>query len=182
MAAPAEMTAFALPTLRRRIRLAAPPSLVFGLISAVVLLASVGFGLWSKGFAAFPRTVVALAVLSLPPALVGMLAAYLIDCLLPAAGRAARGLLMAFAILCVGPGASAAFFNIAYRFDYPSDLAPVWTKVGLHEAVWTAISTTYLYLIAAPLLYWPWSLVAAIALATAYAAAPPAMGRFARRH
>ena len=52
---------------------------------------------------------------------------------------------------------------------------------GTTEDVWTAIATAYLFLISAPLLYWPWAPLAALALALAYAWRRPAMGRFEHR-
>jgi hypothetical protein len=171
------------PTLRRRLRAAVGPSLLFGGACALVLLLAVGFSLYSKGFAPFfTRTGIALLVLALPPALVAALAAYLIDCLLPHARKVARGLLMGFALIALGSGASAAAFNLVYRLTYPGEFAPFLSKAGLHEAIWTGISTTYLFLISAPLLYWPWGLIAALALAAAFALRRPAMGRFAHHH
>ncbi len=172
------------PTLRRRLRAAVGPSLLFGGTCAFVLLPAVGYSLYFKGFAPYlTRTGIALLVLALPPAIVAALAAFLIDCLLPVASRVRRGLLMAFALIVLGPGASIGFFNLAYRLAYPGEFDPVWTKAGLHDVVWTAIATAYLFLISAPLLYWPWALYAALALAVAFALRRPAMGRFARhRH
>ena len=171
------------PTLRRRLRAAVAPSVLFGAACALVLLLAVAYSLYAKGFApSFTRTALALVVLALPPVLVAALAAWLIDCLLPVAGRVARGLLMGCAIIVLGPGASIGLFNLAYMLTYPAGFDPIWTKAGLHDVVWTAIATAYLFLISAPLLYWPWALYAALALAVAFAWLRPAMGRFARHH
>jgi hypothetical protein len=157
------------PPFRRRLRSAVWPAVRFALLCALAFLVAVALSLRAHGFAPLPRTGIALAVLALPPALVGGVAAWAFDVVLPRAGRIARGIQMGFTLSLVGPAASAAVFGLVYRVAYPDAFADFWTKAGLHETIWTAISTTYLYLIAGPKLYLPWTPVAVLALLVAYA-------------
>jgi hypothetical protein len=157
------------PTLGARLRLAFVPNLRFALASALVLLIAIGASLYANGYAAQPRTGIALAILTLPPAVVAGIAGYVIDAAIPRAGRIARGFSMAFALATFGVLASAGVFSLAYRATYPVAFQPIWTDIGFHQLAWTGIATLYLFAVTGVRLLLPWGPVAAIGLAAWYA-------------
>ncbi len=169
------MTGPHVPSLAARLRPALGPAVTFAAIAAATLLAAIGTSLHIRGFAPLPRTGVALLVLAVPPALAGGVLSCVIDVLLPRAGRTRRGIGMLAGLATIGLAASIAVFALVYRDAYPEEFAPLLSMAGLHEAVWTVISATYLFLVFAPALYLPLGPVAVLALATLYALRRPSL-------
>lgn len=157
------------PSIRHRLRTAFRPAIGFALICAILFGLAGAIGLSFKGFALFSRSMIALAVLTLPPALAAGLFAYAIDVLLPRRGAWLRGSVMLAGLALFGPLASAGVFLLQYRYAYPIAHEPLWTETGFHQFAWTGIASIVLFGLHGMPLYWPWAVPAVLIAAIWFA-------------
>lgn len=182
------MSAHELPLLAR-MRAAVAPSAIFACIATVVSVSAVALSLRANGWGWLPRAQIALFVLSLPPALVAGMTAFIVDAwggemissrpgkISPKGVRIRifRGMIMVAAVTLAGPLAGIAVFWFVNGEAFPGEFAPLISSRGVHDVINSAIASTYLFLLMAPRLYLPYGPPAVLALGALFACRRPAL-------